>query len=418
MRLQQINVWREEQEGRGPRGEMRLGDVRALLPGLIERYAGQVQLIYLDPPFRTGQTFVMRVRVGEKEWKSGAGTLVQTAYNDDLSFDAYMAMMRETLTGAKQLLSDTGVIYLHVDYHMHPYLRLLMDESFCEANFLNEIIWSYQTGGRARRFFSRKHDVILFYRKSRKYYFSLESVPISRQDTRRNHMKRHVDADGRVYRSIKSGGKIYTYYDDEPAFPGDVWDDVSHLQQKDPQRTGYDTQKPLRLLERIILSSSQPDDLVCDLFAGSGTTLEAAWLNERRFIGADMNPYSLQTVRRRLNGANVSYTAPDCAGSPLVEASVTPGIAFYDVKLEKYEVEPGVCARLFSGLDAVDNWSVGYLREGVFKCMASDFRLRQKPGIETMLQLPVLEGVPCLRVGDVLGRYFYYALDCAEGDQR
>ncbi len=415
MRLEQINVWQEEQSGRGPRGEMRLGDVRALLPGLIEQYAGQVQLIYLDPPFRTGQTFVMRVRVGEKEWKTGAGTLTQPLYTDDLEFGAYMALMRETLTGAKKLLSETGVIYLHIDYRMHPHMRLLMDEIFGEANFLNEIIWSYQTGGRARRFFSRKHDVILFYRKSRRYYFNLDSVPVSRQDTRRNHMKRHVDADGRVYRSIKSGGKIYTYYDDEPAFPGDVWDDVSHLQQRDPQRTGYDTQKPLPLLERIVLSSSRPDDIVCDLFAGSGTTLEAAWRRGRRFIGADMNAYSLQTTRRRLNGARVTYTAPPCGGEPAVEASVTAGIGFYDVSLEKYEVEPGVCARLFAGLDAVDNWAVGYLREGVFISMASDFRTRQKSALSAALQLPVLEGTPCLRVGDVLGRYFYYALDSAEG---
>ncbi len=416
MRLQQVSVWREEQTGGGPAGEMRLGDVRALLPGLIEQYAGQVQVIYLDPPFRTGQTFVMRVRVGEKEWKSGAGSLTQTAYVDDMEFGAYMALMRETLTGARQLLSETGVIYLHVDYHMHAHLRLLMDEIFGEANFLNEIVWSYQTGGRARRFFSRKHDVILFYRKGRRYYFNLESVPVSRQDTRRNHMKRHVDADGRVYRSIRSGGKIYTYYDDEPAFPGDVWDDVSHLQQNDPQRTGYDTQKPIKLLERVILSGSRPDDIVCDLFSGSGTTLEAAWRSGRRFIGVDNNPYALQTARRRMNGANAAFTAPACAGSPCVEASVDPGIAFYDVRLEKYEVEPGVCARSFSGLDAVDNWSVGYLRGGVYVSMACDFRLRQKPSLAQVLQLPVLEGAPCLRVGDVLGRYFYYLIDFdAEG---
>jgi len=416
MRLERINIWQEKQSGAGPAGEMRLGDVRALLPGLIEQYAGQVQLIYLDPPFRTGQTFVMRVRVGEKEWRSGTGTLLQPVYSDDMEFDAYMALMRETLTGAKKLLSESGLIYLHVDYRMHPHLRLLMDEIFGESNFLNEIIWSYQTGGRARRFFSRKHDVILFYRKGKKYFFNLEGVPVSRQDTRRNHMKRHVDADGRVYRSIKSGGKIYTYYDDEPAYPGDVWDDVSHLQQKDPQRTGYDTQKPLRLLERVVLSSSRPDDIVCDLFSGSGTTLEAAWRNGRRFIGTDFNAYALQTTRRRMNGANVTYTAPDCAGAPIVEASVSAGIGFYDVKLERYEVEPGVCARLFSGLDAVDNWALGYLREGVFRSMASDFRLRQKPELAEVLQLPVLEGVPCLRVGDVLGRYFYYALDGAEGE--
>lgn len=411
MRLQRVSVWREEQSGRGQSGEMRVGDVRALLPGLIEKYAGQVQVIYIDPPFRTGQVFTMRVRVGEKEWRSGTGSFVQNTYEDNMDFAPYMDMMRETLTAAKELLSETGVIYLHIDYHMHPHLRLLMDEIFGESNFLNEIIWSYQTGGRARRFFSRKHDVILFYRKSKKYFFNLEGVPVSRQDTRRNHMKRHVDADGRVYRSIKSGSKIYTYYDDEPAFPGDVWDDVSHLQQKDPQRTGYDTQKPIKLLERVILSSSQPGDLICDLFTGSGTTLEAAWLNDRRFVGVDQNNYALQTTRRRMDGANVTYTAPECEGNPEAEATVETGIAFYDVHLDRYDVEPGVCARTFTGLDAVDNWSVGYLRDGVFKTMAGSYRLRQSPALETVLQLPVLEGRPCLRISDVLGRHFYYLLD-------
>ncbi len=414
MQLQRVNVEREEQTGKGPGGEMRIGDVRALLPGLIEQYAGQVQVVYIDPPFRTGQTFSMRARVGEKEWKSGAGTLVQNIYSDDLPFDAYMSLMRDVLTGARELLSESGVIYVHVDYHMHAYLRLLMDEIFGESNFLNEIIWSYQTGGRARRFFSRKHDVILFYRKGRKYYFNLEGVPVSRQDTRRNHMKRHVDADGRVYRSIKSGGKIYTYYDDEPAFPGDVWDDVSHLQQKDPQRTGYDTQKPLRLLERVILSSSRPGDMICDLFAGSGTTLEAAWINDRRFIGTDKSGYALQTTRRRMDGAQVSYTAPACEGVPEAVANMEAGIAYFDVTLEKYEIEPGVCARTFSGLDGVDNWSVGYLRGGVYRCEASSFRLRQKPALDTVLKLPVLDGKPCLRIGDVLGRHFYYLLDAEE----
>lgn len=411
MQLQRVNVLREEQTGKGPGGEMRVGDVRALLPGLIEEYAGQVQVVYIDPPFRTGQTFSMRARVGEKEWKSGAGTLVQSIYSDDLDFGAYMDMMREVLTAARDLLSESGVIYVHVDYHMHAHLRLLMDDIFGESNFLNEIIWSYQTGGRARRFFSRKHDVILFYRKSRKYYFNLEGVPVSRQDTRRNHMKRHVDADGRVYRSIKSGGKIYTYYDDEPAFPGDVWDDVSHLQQKDPQRTGYDTQKPLRLLERVILSSSRPGDIVCDLFAGSGTTLEAAWLNGRRFIGVDKSGFALQTTRRRMDGAQAVYTAPGCEGLPEAAARMEAGIAFFDVTLERYSIEPGVCARLFSGLDAVDNWSVGYLRGGVYRSEATSFRLRQKPALETMLKLPVLDGKPCLRIGDVLGRHFYYLLE-------
>ena len=85
------------------------------------------------------------------------------------------------------------------------------------------------TGGRARRYFSRKHDNILFYRKGRRYFFNIAAVPIDRSGARRNHMKRHVDTDGRVYRSIRSGGKVYTYYDDEPAYPGDVWDEFLQL---------------------------------------------------------------------------------------------------------------------------------------------------------------------------------------------
>ena len=293
---------------------------------------------------------------------------------------------------------------------MHARLRLIMDEVFGEANFLNEIIWSYQSGGRARRFFSRKHDVILFYRKTKKYYFNLEAVPISRTDTRHNHMKRHVDADGRVYRSIRSGGKIYTYYDDEPAYPGDVWDDVSHLQQKDPQRTGYDTQKPIRLLERIILSCSKPSDLVMDLFAGSGTTLEAAYLSGRRFVGVDVSPYALQVSRRRLIGANVRYSAPPSQGNPEVELSIVPAIAYYEVTLEKYQLESGLIARSLTGLDAVDGWSAGYLRDGVFVAMTHDNRSRHQPRLKGVLQLPVLSGVPCVRVTDVMGRVFYYII--------
>jgi len=408
MKLERVDVWREEQRGAGPAGEMRMGDVLELLPSLTDEYAGKVQLIYLDPPFGTGHSFSMRVRVGEKEWKTGSGSLVMQSYEDDLNVEAYLSLMREVITASKKLLSETGVVYLHVDYRMHARLRLLMDEIFGENNFLNEIIWSYQTGGRARKFFSRKHDIILFYRKTKKYYFNLEAVPVSRVDVRRNHMKRHVDPDGRVYRSIRSGGKIYTYYDDDPTFPGDVWDDVSHLQQKDPQRTGYETQKPIKLLERIILSSSAPGDLVMDLFAGSGTTLEAATTTNRRFVGVDLNPFALQVTRRRLTGRTASYIAPPCQGEPEIDASVEPGIAYYDVSLLKYQPEPGVSARTFTGLDAVDSWSVGYLRDGVFLAMAHDVRLRHAPALKRVLQLPVLEGQPCIRVGDVLGRYFYY----------
>jgi DNA modification methylase len=410
MRMKRVRVVRELVPGDAPGGEFYADDIRAAAPGLLEKYAGQVQLIYMDPPFATGGQFVMRTRVGERDWAQGLGTLVQTAYADDVPAEDHYDMMRVALETAHALLSPSGVLFLHIDYRTSARLRLMADEVFGASNFMNEIIWVYQTGGRARRYFSRKHDNILFYRKSRRYFFNISAVPVERIGARRNHMKRHVDTDGRVYRSIRSGGKIYTYYDDEPTYPSDVWDDVSHLQQKDPQRTGYDTQKPMSLLTRIVRCASRPGDLVMDLFAGSGTALEAAWREGRRFAGVDLSPMSHMTVRKRLMDARMKIEAPASQGEPAVQCSALVGIGFYELTLNRYEIESGLTVRAFSGLDAVDNWSAGYLRDGAFHLMAREERTRQTPALTGRLNLPVFEGAPVVRIGDVLGRSFYYEL--------
>ena len=410
MRLERVQVERELTPGEAPRGEFYARELASAAPALLSKYAGKAQLIYIDPPFSTGDTFVMRTRVGEKEWKSGQGTLSQTAYRDDLPQDDYYKMLTDALTTAHALLSESGVLFLHVDARASARLRLIADEVFGESNFLNEIIWAYQTGGRAKRYFSRKHDNILFYRKGRRYFFNIAAVPVERADARRNHMKRHVDTDGRTYRSIRSGGKIYTYYDDEPAYPGDVWDDVRHLQQKDPQRTGYDTQKPLSLLTRIVRCASRPGDLVIDLFAGSGTTLEAARLEGRRFVGVDKGPLSHLTVRKRLMGAQMLIDAPPSEGEPSAACSLLPGIGFYELSLDRFKLEEGLVARAFKALDAVDNWGAGYIRGGAFHLMAREERTRQTPALTGRLSLPVFEGTPVLRVCDVTGRAFYYRM--------
>ncbi len=410
MRLERVRVERELTPGEAPRGAFYARDIASVAPALLEKYAGTAQLIYMDPPFLTGNSFTMRTRVGEKEWKSGIGSLTQTAYADDLPPEAHYAMLRHALVTARDLLSDSGVLFLHADFRTGARLRLLADEVFGEGNFLNEIIWAYQTGGRARRYFSRKHDVIFFYRKGRRYFFNIAAVPVEREGARRNHMKRHVDTDGRVYRSIRSGGKIYTYYDDDPAYPGDVWSDVSHLQQKDPQRTGYDTQKPLSLLTRIVRCASRPGDLVMDLFAGSGTTLDAARQEGRRFVGVDKSPFSHQTVRKRLMGAQVLFDAPPSEGEPEADCSLLTGVGFYELTLNRFQLEEGIAARRFSALDAVDNWGAGYLRDGVFRLMAREERTQRAPALTGRLSLPVFDGAPVVRVGDVLGRAFYYVL--------
>ena len=407
-----VQVSREALMGSGVMGELFLGDSLELSDRLTGKYGGRVQCVYLDPPFFTGSLFNMRVRVGEREWRSGAGSLELSAYADKwASAEEYISEIRALAELARKLMSDTGVIFLHVDWRMQARLRIMMDEVFGENNFMNEIIWTYQTGGRARKYFSRKHDVILFYRKGPAYRFYIENVPISRTDARRNHMKRQVDKDGRVYRTIKSGGKVYKYYDDDPVYPGDVWDDVSHLQQKDPQRTGYDTQKPLKLLERIVLCSTRPGDIVCDLTCGSGTALEAAAINERNFVGVDMSPLSVQTARRRLVGSRVSLNMPGSEGSPEVELDVMTGVGNYECDLRRFSPEPGVGERAFDGLDAVTGWSGGYINDDVFYSYVHDMRSKQHPRLDAHLSIPVWDGVPAVRIEDVYGRAFYYTLD-------
>lgn len=260
---------------------------------LLQSHRDKVRLIYLDPPFGTGDTFV--VKAGPK-----GKAIKVSAYEDNLSQDAYMQMMERVLTLCRDLLTQDGTIYLHVDYRMAAYLKVLMDEIFGKKNFVNEIIWAYKSGGRATRHFSRKHDDILVYRKGPGSYFDIVAVGIPRGPERRNHMKQQVDDKGRVFYSIRSGGKVYKYYEDSLVFPSDVWTDIEHLHQRDPERTGYSTQKPEALLRRIILASSQKGDIVADLFSGSGTTAAAAAKLQRNWIAADASPAALMTLRKRL----------------------------------------------------------------------------------------------------------------------
>ncbi len=276
----------------GP-GLFMLGRAEQAGQKLLEEYEGKVRLIYLDPPFGTGDTFA--VKSGPK----GKSVRVP-AYADNLSHEKYMEMMESVLTLCRRLLAPDGTVYLHVDYRMAAYLKLLMDKIFGKKNFVNEIIWAYKSGGRATKHFSRKHDDILVYRKGNSNYFDIVSVGIPRGPERRNHMKQQVDEDGRVYYSIRSGGKVYKYYEDSLVFPSDVWTDIEHLHQRDPERTGYSTQKPEALLKRIILASSEEGDIVADLFSGSGTTAAAAAKLGRRWIAADASPAALMTLRKRL----------------------------------------------------------------------------------------------------------------------
>lgn len=406
------NAW-VESHGTGEGGLLLLGDAPKQRTRLLAEFSSQVQCLYIDPPFFTGDVFQHRMRVGEEGWRTGRHQILLPAYADRFSSrEEYLAFMRDTLTLAHGLLRDSGVFFLHIDYRMHAYLKLLCDEIFGEKNFLNEIVWVYQTGGRATKHFSRKHDIILFYAKSGECFFDITKAPISRAECRDNHMRRRVDEQGRPYRSIRTNGKEYIYYDDEPVYPSDVWTDVSHLQQKDPQRTGYDTQKPIRLLERILLTTTKPGDLTADLMCGTGTTLVAAAKHGRRFLGIDQEANAVAITRKRLLGEDflLEWPCPDTDAA--FDADVRPALGFYEVALKNFTLEKEVEAGLkkipagfpLGPLDAVDQWSAGYLKEGVFVSHAHAARLRQTPELPPQLEVPMLTGQLAVEIVDILGR--------------
>ncbi|MBE5784200.1 MAG: site-specific DNA-methyltransferase [Clostridiales bacterium] len=335
------------------------GRAEQLSEALASEYEGKVQLIYLDPPFGTGDTFSVKLSTGKKK-------LTLPAYSDKLSREDYLAMMRSVLTACHNMLTPEGSLYLHIDYRMSPYLRLMLDEIFGEKNFMNEIIWAYKSGGRSTKHFSRKHDVILFYRKSKSVYFDITAVGIPRGPQKRNNMKRTVDELGRVCFSIRSGGKTYTYYEDTPIFPSDVWDDIEHLHQRDPERTGFGTQKPEALLRRIILSSSRPGDIVCDLFSGSGTTAAVAAKLGRRFLAADASPIAMQLLRARQLVGRSEPTFFDGSHQLTIRYESAPAAASKaNIRLSKQEV--GIKAVYAGSKDAdIAYLAIGAIGEDYF----------------------------------------------------
>ncbi|MFQ5354159.1 MAG: DNA methyltransferase [Thermodesulfobacteriota bacterium] len=302
-----------------------LGDnFKALKSLVIEKKKGRVKnadgsegvrLIYIDPPFASGQNY--------------RGEDGRRAYGDCCKGDDFLEFMRLRLSLLRELLSDDGSIYLHLDWRMTHYIKVLMDEVFGGENFLNEIIWSY--GGRGAksvaRQFSRNHDTILLYRKKRHIFNPVikeKKVPVGGNGFRRDDEGRwfktaprgdytdrsieRLEREGRIYRTRTGSVRIKYFLREEDGFlieeqrVGDVWDDIPdamHLPAG--ERTGYPTQKPETLLRRIVLASSGPGDIVLDAFAGSGTTLAAAAMTGRRWIGLDSSPLAIETMEKRLN---------------------------------------------------------------------------------------------------------------------
>ncbi len=271
-----------------PSNHLHLGDNLAIMAALLPEYEGRINLIYADPPFFTNRKFPARIGRGEDSRKPAEWQLSEGYTDHWTDLDEYIQFLYERLSLMHRLLSPTGTLYLHLDWHADAYARLLLDEIFGPERLLNEIIWAYHGPSPIRSAFNRKHDTILAYTKSDKYTFNADAVRVP-----------YDPITVKTFAASKKAGFGKIPDLERGKVPEDWWyfPVVARLHN---ERTGYPTQKPEALLERIILASSNPGDLVADFFCGSGTTPLVAARHNRRFIASDATFRAIHTARTRL----------------------------------------------------------------------------------------------------------------------
>ena len=336
------------------RNRLLWGDNKLILAALRAEFSGRVNLIYIDPPFDVGADFTLNIELGDGEGEihKEQSLLEAVAYRDmwGKGTDSYLHMMYERLTLLKDLLAEDGSIYVHCDWRINAYIRLIMDDIFGRDNFVNQITWkrtfAHGDSGQGAKHLGRITDTIFLFKKSEN--FILNSIYVPYEPSYIDKVFTYQDPDGRKWQSVSltapggaakgnpffeflgvsrywqytrenlnkllQEGKIYQskpdsvprkkmYLDESKGVPlQDVWNDIAPVQGQAIENVNYATQKPQALLERIIKASSNEGDLVLDCFAGSGTTLAVAEKLGRRWIGCDLGRYAIHTARKRLIG--------------------------------------------------------------------------------------------------------------------
>lgn len=269
------------------------GDNKFVMSSLLEKFAGKIDLIYIDPPFATGADFTLDIEVGEngKEIRKERSIIEDKAYRDTWGqgIDSFLQMIYDRMCLMKDLLSENGSIYIHLDSGTASHIRVIMDEIFGPLNFQREIIWriGWISGYKSKaKNWIRNHDSILYYVKNPDdFTFNKEYIPYSSDYVRRD--------------GSKPTGEGYPIEDTWNCNAMDSMDSIQ-IMSFNTEKTGYATQKNENLLSRIIKASSNEGDLVADFFCGSGTTCAVAEKLGRRWIGVDLGRYAIHTTRKRL----------------------------------------------------------------------------------------------------------------------
>jgi len=331
------------------------GDKKYVLPSLLPEFAGKIDLVYIDPPFNTDADFSFTTKIPETKTKltKMPSVIEQKAYRDTwaMGLDSYLAWFSDTVLLLRDIMSENGTLYVHLDDHVSHYAKVIIDQVFGRDRFLAEIMWQRTNARAVKDSWPRIHDVILCYTRSEKYTFKPQLVP---GNTEKIPHTLITGADGQKYQTYELTGPGITqsgesgrawrgfnptdmgrhwggsfealdrladegliHFPKDGGFPrrraeepfdalgrevlvGDVWTDIDRINQAAFERLGYPTQKPEALLERIIKASSNEGDLVLDCFCGSGTTAATAEKLGRRWITCDLGRFAVHTARKRL----------------------------------------------------------------------------------------------------------------------
>ena len=379
---------------------------------------GKIRLIYIDPPFFSKAEYDAVIQVAGKNVR-------HPAYKDKWhnGLYEYLRQLAARLMVMRELLADDGTIWLHLDWHVVHYARILMDEIFGERNFVNEIVWTYKSGGSSKKRFSRKHDNILVYSKTGSYCFhALQEKSYNRnfKPYRFKGVKEYRDEQG-----------WYTMVNMK-----DVWN-IDMVGRTSAERTGYATQKPEQLLERIVESCSDPGDLCADFFCGSGTLPAVAAKMGRKFLACDAGRLAVETTAGRLCKQGAGYRMYAETGlsqdeedrpQPRFEAEIKVSkeavlggkdlvtIELADVRerrlnrqIDKEDQKHVKDTAKKNPLSLVQSWSVDVDFDGSVHRPSQVF-LQEKGKIQTRTEMILSEKenrTLCIKLCDVLGQVYY-----------
>ncbi|MCI2430187.1 site-specific DNA-methyltransferase [Candidatus Acetothermia bacterium] len=419
------------------------GDKKYVLPSLLPEFAGRVNLIYIDPPFDTGADFSFQVEIDGENFTKEPSIIEMKAYRDTWGrgLDSYLQWFYETVVLLRELLHETGSIYVHLDWHVGHYAKAIMDEIFGQEHFLNEVIWKRTFNVGSSKAISKKfpinNDYILYYVKSASFVFNKQYTELSEGALKRydkvdeqgrrfkwNPMKTYSEdklkkmlATGEAMIIPTSKYPVYKHYLDEGKgkVVDNIWDDLPHIGTFAEERVNYSTQKPEALLERIIKTSSNPGDLVLDCFVGSGTTAAVAEKLGRRWIACDLGRFAVHTTRKRLLSIpNVKpfivqnlgkYERQVWQAAEFGEEAEAKTQAYRRFILELYHAQPITGYSWLHGVKAGRMVHVGAVDSPVSPGDIAQIAAEFKKAIGTGKDAPTVNGV------DVLGWDFAFELN-------